>query len=461
MREFELVIDGLKNGLSPLRKTPANTQILFECLGFRCGIGELEPYEELENPLPATIDLLYSWPFPQFLTGERYNFLLIRDDVTNMEDILYQVSDDHQTLTHIISIDQLTFGTGSLMELADFGEYAFLTNGVVMVYRDTTLNNWQKASSLTKIPMMKTVCNFKGQMIGGNIVSAWHSCNEQYYVWSKIGEADFTPDRKNQSGFRRDPYGGEVFHVRRLGDSVIGYSSKGIISMVPVGSPAATFAFIELLDIGLVNRGAINGNQFIQCFVGEDYILRRITSNGIEELGYQNQMESLIGEDIIVNFDPSLKDFYIGNSSKTFLLTSKGLTEVPQHPSNVWRKNSQTYMLPDAIDDYQALIVTEQFNMEYSGQKTISTIESDLIADNNGEIAVDYSLDNKVFATTPFNPINDQGSGFISAVGNSLRFRLRFNPDLGATIGYIKVRYKMTDLRGIRGVYAPPLRGQR
>ena len=32
-----------------------------------------------------------------------------------------------------------------------------------------------------------------------------------------------------------------------------------------------------------------------------------------------------------------------------------------------------------------------------------------------------------------------------------------------STIGidYIKVRYKMTDLRGIRGVYAPPLRGQR
>ncbi|MHA1808027.1 MAG: hypothetical protein ACTSX2_10710, partial [Candidatus Thorarchaeota archaeon] len=90
MREFELIIDeALKNGLSPFRTTPFNTQVLDECLGFRCGQIGLEGYEEKTNPLPATPDIYYSWPFPQFFTGERYNFLVVRDEVDMFADLVY------------------------------------------------------------------------------------------------------------------------------------------------------------------------------------------------------------------------------------------------------------------------------------------------------------------------------------------------------------------------------------
>jgi hypothetical protein len=58
-------------------------------------------------------------------------------------------------------------------------------------------------------------------------------------------------------------------------------------------------------------------------------------------------------------------------------------------------------------------------------------------------------------------PVNNMGIASITAAGNFLRFRMTFGTLYnGFKISYMKVRFKMTDLRGIRGVYAPPPRGQ-
>ena len=471
MREYELVVDeALKNGLTPFDHTPFNTQILRECLGFRCGKSMLELYDLLDNPLPAPTDLLYSWSFPQFITGEGYNFLIVRDSITNHEDVVYSVSDDMNTVTLIFSIDVLTFGQGTLMEVADFGEYAFMTNGVIMIYWDTTITDWNEIVASATIPMMRTVCNFKGQAVGGNVVSAWHDCDETFYVWSKIGQMDFTPDDRNEAGYRRCPYGGVVYHARRLGDNVVGYSSKGVTMLSPVGSPAATFGFVELNDIGLINQGAMNGDLLRQIYVGEDLRLYEVTprsgsgtaiAGGVKELGYKNYIERLVGEDIIVSYDKAKKDFYIGNSTITFLLSPYGLTEIPQHPSTIWNREGETYILPDTVDNVEYLIVSEAFDMEYKGQKTVFSMETDATNVDDPEVAVDYINDLTTFGTSDYKPLNNQGIGSIIASGNAFRLRLRFEPTYDNTrISYIKARYKMTDLRGIRGVYAPPPRGQ-
>lgn len=460
MREFELVLDEVfKNGLSP-EKLPFNLQWLWKCLGFRCGKGGLEVHRTLNNPLPVTVDMYYDWPFPQFIVGERYGLLIIRDTV-NQEDDVYSVSEDHQTLTYVFSVDELTFGKGTLMEVADFGKYVFMTNGVAMIIWNPALTAWQAVPVSAIIPMMRTVCNFKGQAVGGNVVSAWHDCDETFYLWSKIGSMDFTPDENNEAGYRRCPYGGTVYHVRRLEHYVIGYSSKGITLMSPVLDPSSTLGFRELCDIGLINQGAMNGSLSRHVFVGEDYILREVTTEGVKELGYQSHIELLANGDIIVSYDPQKKDFYIGDNTKTFLLSPYGLTEVKQHPSAVWRRNKESYMLPDAIDADSPYICTEPFDMGYKGQKTVFSIESDVFLGSGAEAGVDWTNNLSVWGLEYYKPMNDQGVAAIIVSGNAFRFRLRFvSVDELAKIGYIKVRYKITDLRGIRGVHAPPLRGQ-
>lgn len=462
MREFELVIDkALKVGLSPEINLPFNSQFLWEALGFRCGRAGLEPFIHGENPLPLATVLYYNWPFPQFVVGEEYNFLIVRDAVL-LEDTVYVVSDDHLTVTPICSIDIATYGTGQLMEVADFGEYVFMTNGVCMIYWDITTSTWIPVVSTASVPLLGTICNFKGQGVGGCVLSVWYGCDSTFYVWTKIGHLDFVPNVNNESGYRRCPYGGEVYHVRRLGDNVVGYSSKGITLLTPVNDPAPTFGFKELSNIGLVNRGAVNGSLHRQVYVGSDLIVREITSQGIKELGYKYWMDEL-GGDIIVSYDRSTDDFFIGDSVRTFLLSPQGMTDIPQHPSTVWRGDpDNVYMLPDTVDaGYKPTITTEVFDMEYKGQKTIFTVETDAMLGTNPHAAVDWADDFLSFGPGVFTPINNMGIATPITSGNMFRFRIRFDliGDI-FRIGYIRARYKMTDLRGIRGVYAPPPRGQ-
>jgi hypothetical protein len=461
MREFELVIDNaLKQGLYP-EKVPFNSQFLSECVGFRCGKGGLEVHTPLTNPISSAIDMYYSWPFPQFITGERYNFLIIRDSTIGLEDNVYLVSPDHLTITYIFSVDQLTFGLGTLMEIADFGEYLFMTNGVIMIYWNVALNAWSQIVASANIPMMRTVCNFKGQAVGGGILSDWYDCDETFYVWSNIGYMNFVLGQDNEAGYRRCPYGGTVRNVRRLGDFVVGYSSKGIVLIHTVNELASTMGFKELSDIGIINQGAVNGNFNRHLYVGEDYILREVTAEGVKELGYQEFIKTLAGEDIIVSYDPSDKNFYIGNSTKTFLLSPYGLSEVLQHPSTVWRSNNSSHMLPEYVDDLDLAICSVPFNMTYGGQKTVFVIESDIHPAEAVVSEVDYTYDLATWFTGAPKPFNNQGISSNITSGNAFKFRLKFATLYDSTrIGYIKARYKMTDLRGIRGVYAPPPRGQ-
>jgi hypothetical protein len=473
MREYEWTIDkALTNGLSP-EPLIVNAEFLYQCLGFRCGKGRLEAHVPLTNPVPVTVDMYYSWPFPQFIAGDKYNLLIVRDTL-NQQDSIYSLSTDHLTVAHVFDIDELTFGLGTLMEVADFGEYVFMTNGVCMVIWNVALGAWQAVPVNTIIPMMRTVCNFRGQAVGGCILSLWHDCDETYYVWSKIGAMDFTPDQGNEAGYRRDPFGGEVYHVKRLGENAIGYSSKGVIRIYPVNNPAATMGFEELHDVGLINRGAMNGNLREHVFVDNDYNIWRV-GIGVDvgglviarvnpiRLGYQYYMEQLAGEDIIVSYDPGKGDFYIGNSTKTFLLSPKGLTEVMQHPSAVWRSNRHSYAIPDTVDSSLPLIVTEPFDMTYAGQKTLSIIETDAAVVSDPEAGADCTYDNNSWTLATYKEMNNQGIASAVVAGNAFRACLRFGTIYNNTrISYIKARFKMTDLRGIRGVYAPPtsFRGQ-
>jgi hypothetical protein len=463
MREYEWNIDkALMKGLSP-EPMPTNAEFLYQCLGFRCGKARLEAHVLLTDPIPATIDKYYDWPFPQFLVGDTFNILVIRDTV-NQQDSVYSVSADHLTVTHIFDVDELTFGKGTMMEYADFGEYAIMMNGVIMIAWNPTLVTWVPSLATAAIPLMKTICNFKGQAVGGNVVAGtWYDCDETFYLWSKIGSMDFIPDENNESGYRRCPYGGVVQNVRRLGDFVAGYSSKGVVLMAATTEPAQTFGFRELSPIGIINQGAMNGTFDRHYYVGEDYSIREVTKEGVKELGYQYYMEQLAGEDIIVSYDPSRNDFYIGNSIKTFLLTFNGMTEVLQHPSAVWRSNRVSYMIPETVDSRLPMITSEPIDMAYAGQKTIMTIETDAMVVSEPEAGVDYTNDNVVWELATYKPMNDQGVVANIVSGNAFRISLRFTDIYNNTrISYIKARFKMTDLRGMRGVYAPPtsFRGQ-
>lgn len=469
MREYEFTVDeALRKGISPEIALPTNAQFLYSCIDFREGRAGLEPYIYKSNPLPPTIDMHYVWPYPQYLTGERYNFLVVRDPI-QQADIIYHISDDHQTVTFVFAVDELHFGQGWLMDVADFGEYAIMANGKAMVFWNV-LGNWNSHQGIPTMPLLGTICNMKGQIVGGNVRTTWYDCDETFYIWSKIGAADFTLEQAvdNEAGYRRCPYGGEILHVRRLGDVVVGYSSKGMTILKPVGERSAmsaqpsTYGFMEVLNVGLLNRGAVNGSYKRQVFIGEDLVMREITSEGIKELGYKWLIKDLRseGEDVIISYDPTNEDYYVGNSTRTFLLSPQGMTEITQHPSGVWRRNNQTYLLPATVDEGSPEIIVWPNDFKFAGQKTIQTVELSGEGFSGAEATVDYKL-NGAWGSHIYRPSNNQDISTVVATGNAFRLKVRFSElSEDFRLDHIKTRYKMTDMRGVRGVYAPPLRGQ-
>lgn len=454
MREYQLTIDeALRNGISPDDSMPPNSQFLYDCLGVRCGRVGLEPYTTLTDPLEASITA-FNWPFPQIIHGDAFNVLIVRDA---LNDYVYTFTAGHVvTLRH--TLDFATYGTGQLMQVADFGEYIYMCNGEVVVH--TPAGVWTAVNIGTDaLPILGAACNFKGQLVGGNCQSVFEDADETFYVWSGIGEIDFTLDADNESGYRRCPYGGLVKHTKRLGDAVIGYSSKGITMLVPVSDPTVTFGFKEMSDVGLINRGAIAGDYLRHVYVGTDYCLREITKEGVKEFGCEWLLSQMV-DDIIVTFDPAKRDFYISDGITTYLLSPYGLSKIQQHPSAVWRIAGQTYLSPDTEDATDPFIVTWPFDFGYAGQKTNHIIELSAINYENAEATVDY-LNEGAWTTSGYIPVNHQGVATVIASGDAFRFRVKFGTlSNDFKMLHLKSRYKMTDLRAIRGVYAPPPRGQ-
>jgi len=303
-------------------------------------------------------------------------------------------------------------------------------------------------------------------MIGGCVLSDWHSCDEKFIVWSKIGDVDFTPGLKNEAGFRRDPFGGEVYHVRRLGDNVVVYSSGGVTLMSPVMSPAATFGFKEIHNVGLKNRGAMNGDFKRHVFVDLENTAWYLSEEGLKELDYSEYVKELNAGDNIVNFNSYKGDFYISDGMKSLLLSPQGMTNYPDPVNAVWYDNEDGHGLcglPETPEGtFEHLIVSHIIDMGYRAQKTIFSIELGSTA-MDAEVAIDWRMHHTVdFQRTAFVPVNSEGIASLIIAGTEFRVCVRSNYFVNeySSLDYIILRWKMTDLRGLRGVYAAPPRGQ-
>ena len=453
MREYELKIDeAFEKGLNPLTRSFDGAPYLDECYWFRLANGGLEMFKPFKSPFLVNFNIVKAWPFPQVIQGEKYTLLFNKnEDITEV----YIVDEESTTLI------SNTIPHSELFEVADFGLYAIATNGQRYLHLDVGPPiTWEVFTTTTAIPLVRTLINYNGQPVGGGVLSNWYNCDETFYIWGKIGEMDFTPDRRNEAGYRRCPYGGEVMNVRQLGNNIVGYSTKGITLMYPSESPIPTFGFKHMSDVGIINKGAVDGSKFKHVYVGSDYVLRLVTSEGIQELGYSIYMKRLEGQ-ILVIHDKEKDDFYIGDGNHCFLLTSKGMTEVPQNFSALWRFGGEMVAIPDDIEGADGYIISATHDMGYRGQKTVFTIECDATRVEDLRASVDYSNALNDVNSSTLKPVNNQGIASVIASGNQFRFKLRLNPLYTDTkISYLKARYKMTDLRGIRGVYAPPLRGQ-
>lgn len=366
----------------------------------------------------------------------------------------YEIESDW-SLTELVT----SLTTGDVWDIANFGSYALAANGNAMVERNTTTGNWAALTSSADIPRVLTLCNFKGQCIGGNVKTTWHGCSTNSLVWSEIGSIKFAPTKLNTAGFRNISWPGDILRVKRLGDTVIVYGEEGIGVLVPVNEPAPTFGFKNVMNVGIPAKGAVGGDEHVHVFVDEEgYLWIMTEGQAPKRLGYQEFFSALTAASIVVAHDPSEQEFYISDGSTSYLLTPYGLCETYQRVTSAVRISNTTHGPFSSGSDTSFTITTDTLDFGIRGFKTLATVE--LGVDTGGvSQAVQVGTQqraNKTGAFSSLSYINTSPNGVAMPIRTAEEFRVSVKAAAygGMNLDYINLRVKLVDRRSIRGLYA-------
>lgn len=409
-----------------------------EAYNLECTETGLAPYSEITLLHEYSID----WPFP-WLRGSNGKMLTIEkmSETTGMLE-----SWDGTDSTYIRDITFPSFTMQDIPDLATFDTYRVLTGtfGVLDGIGDDL-------EPTNKIPKSRTCCNFKGQLILGGILDSWHGCDETFIAHSNIGDVTMEPDWKNEAGFRPMKFCGNVWRVRRLGDLVAVYGSEGVAFLAPVQAPAPTFGAKEISKIKMANPAAADGGEEWHIVVDKDKALWRISQDGVEKLGYRESLESMVTEEIVVSYDSANDRVYIADTNRSLIMTKWGLTRCHQAPLGVANYYSQSYFVgwEEAVDGFA--LAVGPFDFGYNSLKTVYTVESD----QGEEVMVQVPV-NGSFQAVKTVPLNDVGVSTPIVSGQSFIIVVRdLDSREGVYPNHILLRWKMSDLRGMRGYYRP------
>jgi len=431
LREYEATFkEGLAKGLRSDESNPINSEALIECFNAKPAERGLVPFEPLTCPISGlTID----WPFPQLFIGPYARLLATRTKLYSLD-------------AEWAETEELTFTSGSILDMADFGTYVLLANDKTLIEVDAD-GSYSAFTSSSSMPGVATICDFKGQAIGGDVLTTWHGCGHNFVVWSDIGSINFVPTRRNEAGFRPMPWQGYVKRVMRLGDVVMVYGDNGMASLVPVTKPAPTFKFDEVMDLGIPHKGAVGGDKNVHAFVDQKGWLWRALPGKLERLGYQEYMKTMTLANIMISYDPSEKEFFISDGVKGFLLTRHGLCEIHQLVTSCASLDGNSIGVYDDTEDTEFRGETDTVDLGLRALKTISVLE--LQADY---AAASWNREG-TFKDLPWVRINDAGFATVQATAVEFRLRAKSNSYANANLDYIKARFKLVDKRAIRGVY--------
>jgi hypothetical protein len=439
MKEFSLPINLFQMGLRKKSLRQLNVPELSSCYGYKLSEVGLEIPDTVVNPFTAS-EADFDWPFPQIFRFTNATYLLTRH-------YIYSV-DANWALTTLAA----WFHSGDCWDGIDYQDFVLFTNGTVILMNDPTSGDFRHASTVD-FPTCKTFCDMNGQVIIGNT-----ALGTNVIQWSNIGTIEFATGKSNESGYYSVPWDGEVFRIKRLGNSAIVYGDNGILVMTPVSSPAPTYRFTPIASYGIAGRGAVGGDESRHVFVDEKGYLRQLTADyKITNLDYSEFFAPLLGTTIGIEFNSEQDEYYISNNVRSFLLTQKGLTEIPYVLAggevfdgefvSVFRTDSTAYRT----------IVSNPFDMALRSGKTIVQVAVGTSTPRQTQIAIDWRNDiSSSFTRSPFFVLNDEGIADCPVAGVEFRLVVRtpiaYTPDLN---GRAMVNWKLTDKRTIRGVYVP------
>ncbi len=473
MREFEYIFDrGLMNGVRKTKRSRVKDQQIIEAYNFQLGQDGLEPYSSIEI-VTAWADLISSTDelarqMPTVFNGSKYSYMSRFIEATDTT-ALYSINSS----TLAVSSINTHLGTEVLSSVADFGDYAVFAGSGRMVVVDKISSTVTAFVDSADMPNMQTCCNFRGQLVGGNIGSAslWQGATgTNRIVFSEIGSIlmqhlDGSGDLKGTTslvaGDTFIPTGHEIRKVLPLLDHVIVYTTGDIWALTPVIEPTPAFKLTQIASTGIEHSRAVDGGlsrHLLVDYTGDVWII----GNDLKPVrqGYKEFFADY-SDDVTVVFDQGTDEWRINTADDAYVCANGGLTSCYQKLSGIYGSASYYMAVGIEDDDRSGRIVTDSIDFGYRAIKTVHGIE--LGIDNSARTLAGFDVrysTKETFRRMRLNRVNSIGQSAEPQSGTDFRIVVSFDQYQDAWLDWIKLRYKMSDMRGLRGVYAPAPRGQ-
>jgi len=447
------------------------------------------------------------WPFCMVKFLDFYT-LIFKEDGNNNVDVYeaYCGTDDVWDATHVIDIIGVINPPTSYpinIDIADFGwfyalAYAEISSsslgvscyvrepGVASSYTPTSQSS--RALPTDNCPEFISCCNFKGQPIIGGIVSEaeeWTNLGLCSVGWGAIGQWEFRPRVNRTAGFIKMPWSdwdqGLVHKVQRLGDIVMVYGNGGRAGLRPYNINLANgFGLIDGIGGTGVDKGFhMAGDNQLHGFIDTNNEFW-IVEDGpkFTKLGYKEWFDDLVSENesiaagtpMVVSYEKSSRRFYIGGYSSGYVLTEWGLYSTTQSCTSVgnYRGNVMCGFFKD-LADYEGRIKLAEVDFGQRGMKTVDHLELGLDYTPSGSetytagVDTKYDYDESAWRTGDWKRGNNHGMVYLGKTATDFRIKAKVSDyrDGSPKLDSLKVRYKISDKRSIRGMYSADTDGGR
>lgn len=404
--------DAFRKGIAPVSDAPLNSQFLADSHNVRVGETGLRGLVKIHSIIDGH-DSISNWPLPQVIRGSQITLLADETAVylvTESADIstkwtaaqitTYDATDT--TSTSAGSAFTITNrGTNNGWAFADFGDVWFLCNGITVLIKspmfDTVVVGFDDNTSTAM--NIQAIGRSQDRLFLGGISAATYFATQQWldifaawiekastgsisydglamttstvmfshkeggqFSWpfaeiiTALGmgiAANFTAIKQEilrsveqgRIGFIPMSWRGDIFAIKTLGQFTMIYGEDGItaVSLDPIDRR-------EILSVGIVGRGAVDGNSDKHVFLDTNGILWRIDSNlSLTRLGYEDYIDlstSSARLRTLIIYDAIEDEFYIGTDATPvngFLLTPEGLTKIDIVPTSLVRKHGRLY----------------------------------------------------------------------------------------------------------------------
>lgn len=168
--------------------------------------------------------------------------------------------------------------------------------------------------------------------------------------------------------------GDTILQIEPFMEGFLAYCARSIWLFSEVSDPISTYKIDKIADFGIAKRGAAGGTWQEQLFLSTEGDLWRVTSKGLENLGYRYYLEDMLDSAVWIEVDAENQLFYIVYSSGSYVLSAEGLSFTNERPNSI----SIYGDLSTSVDSASYKLETPWLTLGSLAQKSILELRIDV-----------------------------------------------------------------------------------